>query len=73
MRRLIVRFGVVLVTASQITFAQARVDKNVVYGMYSGLALLMDVYRPAQPNGIAIVAVQGQRAVFTHAVRRVAA
>jgi acetyl esterase/lipase len=59
MRRLIVTFGVVLVTASQMTFAQARVDKNVVYGMYSGLALLMDVYRPAQPNGIAIVAVQG--------------
>ena len=27
--------------------------------MYSGLGLLMDVYRPAQPNGIAIVAIQG--------------
>ncbi len=39
--------------------AQARVEKNVVYGMYSGLGLLMDVYRPAQPNGIAIVAIQG--------------
>jgi acetyl esterase/lipase len=59
MHRLIVTFGVVLLTASQMTFAQARVDKNVVYGMYSGLALLMDVYRPAQPNGIAIVAIQG--------------
>ena len=59
MRRLIVTFGVVLLTTSQMTFAQARVDKNVVYGMYSGLALLMDVYRPAQPNGSSIVAVQG--------------
>ena len=59
MRRLIVTFGVVLVTAPQITFAQARVDNNVVYGMYSGLGLLMDVYRPAQPNGIGIIAVQG--------------
>jgi acetyl esterase/lipase len=27
--------------------------------MYSGLGLLMDVYRPAQPNGIAIIAIQG--------------
>jgi acetyl esterase/lipase len=35
------------------------VESNVVYGMYSGLALLMDVYRPALPNGIAIVAIQG--------------
>jgi acetyl esterase/lipase len=39
--------------------AQARVDRNVVYGMVSGLGLLMDVHRPAQPNGIAIVAIQG--------------
>lgn len=35
------------------------VESNVVYGMYSGLALLMDVYRPARPNGSAIVAIQG--------------
>jgi acetyl esterase/lipase len=27
--------------------------------MYSGLALLMDVYRPASPNGAAIIAIQG--------------
>jgi acetyl esterase/lipase len=39
--------------------AQSRVDRNVVYGMYSGLALLLDVYRPSKPNGIAIVAIQG--------------
>jgi acetyl esterase/lipase len=48
-----------MLTAPHTIFAQARVDNNVVYGMYSGLALLMDVYRPAQPNGIAIVAIQG--------------
>jgi acetyl esterase/lipase len=35
------------------------VDRNVIYGMYSGLSLLLDVYRPAQPNGIAIIAIQG--------------
>jgi acetyl esterase/lipase len=59
MNRLIVVVSVVLLTGHQVAFAQARVDRNVVYGMYSGLALLMDVYRPAQPNGMAIVAVQG--------------
>jgi acetyl esterase/lipase len=35
------------------------VESNVIYGMYSGLALLMDVHRPAKPNGIAIVYIQG--------------
>jgi acetyl esterase/lipase len=59
MNRLIVVGSIVLLTGHQAAFAQARVDRNVVYGMYSGLALLMDVYRPAQPNGMAIVAVQG--------------
>jgi acetyl esterase/lipase len=59
MMRLILAVGVVLLTVPNVTSAQARVEKNVVYGMYSGLALLMDVYRPAQPNGIAIVAIQG--------------
>jgi acetyl esterase/lipase len=39
--------------------AGARVDRNVVYGMVSGLGLLMDVYRPAQPNGIGIVTIMG--------------
>ena len=36
-----------------------RVEANVVYGMYSGTALLMDVYQPAQPNGYGIVYVSG--------------
>ena len=49
----------VLLTLPNAGSAQARVERNIVYGMYSGLALLMDVYRPAQPNGIAIVAIQG--------------
>ena len=59
MMRLIVAVGVVLLTVPNVTSAQACVEKNVVYGMYSGLGLLMDVYQPAQPNGIAIVAIQG--------------
>jgi acetyl esterase/lipase len=56
---LIVAVGVVLLAVPHTTSAQARVEKNIVYGMYSGLGLLMDVYRPAQSNGIAIVAIQG--------------
>lgn len=57
--RLLVAVGVVLLAGANASSAQARVDTNVVYGMYSGLALLLDVYRPAQPNGMAIVAIQG--------------
>jgi acetyl esterase/lipase len=35
------------------------VDRNVVYGMYSGLALLLDVHRPAQPNGFGVIFISG--------------
>ena len=38
---------------------QARVESNVVYGMYSGLALLMDVHHPVRPNGYAILFIPG--------------
>ena len=40
--------------------AQARIEKNVIYGMYSGLALLMDVHRPETPNGAGIIFVAGR-------------
>src|SRR5262247_2539518 len=40
-------------------FAQPSVEKNVVFGMYSGLALLMDVYRPVQSNGVGLIVIQG--------------
>ncbi len=39
--------------------AEARVDKNVVYGMYSGLALLMDIYYAERPNGYGVVFIMG--------------
>ena len=35
------------------------VERNVIFGMYSGLALVMDVYRPAKANGAGIIAIQG--------------
>jgi acetyl esterase/lipase len=36
-----------------------EVDSNVIYGMYSGLALLLDVHRPERPNGYGIVHIAG--------------
>lgn len=36
-----------------------KVDRNVTYGMYSGLALVMDVYYPENPNGYGIVFISG--------------
>jgi acetyl esterase/lipase len=36
-----------------------RVERNVIYGMYSGLALLLDVHRPEKPNGFGIVFISG--------------
>ena len=38
---------------------EVRVERNVVYGMVSGAALLLDVYRPAKPNGFGVVFVAG--------------
>src|SRR5689334_6203854 len=34
-------------------------QSNVVFGTYSGLALLLDVYKPASSNGYGIVVVPG--------------
>ena len=39
--------------------AQARVESNIIYGMYSGLALLLDVHHPEKPNGYAILFIPG--------------
>ena len=40
-------------------WAEGRVERNVVFGMYSGLALLMDVYHPENSNGHGIVFISG--------------
>ena len=34
-------------------------EANIVYGMYSGLALLFDVQRPADSNGMAVLQIPG--------------
>lgn len=58
MQRTILSVLLVLVSAHH-SFAQARVEKNIIYGMYSGLALLMDVHRPEKPNGYGVIFVSG--------------
>jgi acetyl esterase/lipase len=35
------------------------VERNVIYGMVSGAALLLDVHRPAKPNGLGVVFISG--------------
>lgn len=51
--------AVVAVLFSSTASAEPEVRKNVVYGMYSGLALLMDVHTPDRPNGLAVVLIPG--------------
>lgn len=51
--------GSFILSLSMTAIAQPRVEKNVIYGMYSGSALLMDVHYPARPNGIGIVQIAG--------------
>jgi len=41
------------------TSPPARIDSNVLYGMYSGLALLMDVHYPEKPNGYGVIFISG--------------
>lgn len=56
---LVVRTLIAVLLAAPSLSAQARVDRNVVYGMYSGLALLMDVHHPAQANGYGLILIWG--------------
>jgi len=39
--------------------AEPRIESNVTYGMYSGLALLMDVHHSGTPNGYGVLFVSG--------------
>jgi acetyl esterase/lipase len=54
------KLRVLIVAAAAACAAQEpRLEPNVVFGMYSGLALLMDVYHPAKPNGYGVIYVSG--------------
>ncbi len=54
---LVLSLLILLTTRS--VWAESKVESNVVFGMYSGLALLMDVYYPEDPNGYGIVFISG--------------
>ena len=51
--------AILLLLATSAFAADPAVQPNVIYGMYSGTALLMDVHRPANPNGYGIILVSG--------------
>ena len=53
------RLACLLLLAAIAQAAPLRIESNVIYGMYSGLALLMEVYYPEQPNGYGIVFISG--------------
>jgi acetyl esterase/lipase len=55
----LVAAGFILLGLSDTVSAQGRVDRNVVYGMYSGTALLLDVHYPAKPNGFGVIFIPG--------------
>lgn len=57
--RLLVLIVSLLISQSSLSRGQARVEKNVVVGMYSGLALVMDVHYPENPNGFGIISIAG--------------
>ena len=65
MRRILATFLFLAIALPSSVLGQAtapagsRVESNVVYGMYSGLALLMDVHYPQKPNGYGIIYIGG--------------
>ena len=48
-----------LASACPTAFSKPEVERNVIYGMHSGLALLMDVYYPEKSNGRGIIFISG--------------
>jgi acetyl esterase/lipase len=53
------RFVCVVLLVAVTLAAAPRIESNVIYGMYSGLALLMEVYYPENPNGYGVVFISG--------------
>jgi acetyl esterase/lipase len=53
------RFSCVLLLAAVMQASTPRIESNVIYGMYSGLALLMEVYYPEKSNGYGVVFISG--------------
>ena len=58
---LAVKLTLLALAAATLTTAAEpfTVESNVVYGMYSGSALLLDVYKPTNPKGYGVVHISG--------------
>jgi hypothetical protein len=56
---LVLAFCFAIELSSSGSLLAEHIETNVVYGMYSGLALLMDVHHPDKPNGYGIVFIPG--------------
>ena len=53
-------FQTTILLAASLSAAETfNIESNIVYGMHSGAALLLDVYKPVRPNGYGIVYVSG--------------
>lgn len=39
--------------------SEPRIDRNIIFGMYAGMALLMDVHRPEKSNGLGVLFIGG--------------
>jgi acetyl esterase/lipase len=48
-----------MTAAAQPVWAQSKQELNVIYGMHSGSALLLDVFYPDDPNGFGILYIGG--------------
>lgn len=48
-----------LILAGSVAAANAKLQRNVVFGMYAGLALNMDVYHPNEAKGIGMLLIPG--------------
>ena len=57
-KKIVVAVALILV-ASGTAIAEHEVEHNVVYGMYFGTALLMDVYVPEESNGYGLIHISG--------------
>ncbi|MBS1831680.1 MAG: alpha/beta hydrolase, partial [Acidobacteria bacterium] len=53
------KFAAALVCATVALAQQGTIESNVIYGMYSGAALLLDVHKPAKSNGRGVIFISG--------------
>ncbi len=58
-KSILVPLALSVLAACALADADYEVERNVAYGMYSGLAMVMDVYRPADPNGYGVLFISG--------------